>query len=186
MFVSPGTLLLSMPQLRDPNFMHTVVLICEHGQKGAYGLVVNKQTELTLDQLVPEHPLLGEAELTVYEGGPVGQDTLQILHRAPEHVTSGVEIASGLFLGGDLDSLAKFVDQEPEARDHVRLFLGYSGWGAGQLDGELAIGSWVPAPLELGLLFDCQDQQATWREAMRGSGRDGEGLSHQPPDPTWN
>ncbi len=184
LFVSSGTLLLSVPQMLDPNFMHTVVLLCDHSRKGAYGLVVNKGTGLTVDQLLPDHPVLGNVELPVFEGGPVGRDTLQILQRAQIGMPKSVEIASGLFLGGDLDALGKHT--ETESRSDLRLFRGYSGWGAGQLEGEIALGSWVPAPLDLDLLFVPRDQEATWRAALRGLGREGEGLSRQPPDPSWN
>ncbi|MCP3920176.1 MAG: YqgE/AlgH family protein [bacterium] len=184
--LSPGTLLLSVPQMLDPNFMHTVVLICDHTPEGAFGLVVNKEFGVTLDQLIPDHPVLCELELPVFEGGPVGRDTLQFLHRVPAEISGGVELADGLYMGGELGDLARYGADGIETGGNLRLYLGYSGWGAGQLEEELATGSWVPAPLRTEILFAGADQQATWRRAMRGLGGDWEGLAHQPPDPSWN
>ena len=74
-------MLLSAPALLDPNFMHTVVLMCQHDEEGAFGLVVNRTTQARVGDLFPDHPDLGSLELKVREGGPVARDTLQLIHR---------------------------------------------------------------------------------------------------------
>lgn len=182
--LGPGTLLLSVPQMLDPNFMHTVVLLIEHTPEGAYGLVVNRAADIAVDTLLPEHPLLSACDFPVHYGGPVGRDTLQFVHRLPDRIPGGLEFCPGLFLGGEVESMAQ-VAVEGERSD-LRLFVGYSGWGGGQLDGELALGSWVPAESEPQLVFEDQPPEALWRKAMRGQGSAGEGLSHLPPDVSWN
>lgn len=182
----PGTLLLSVPQMLDPNFMHSVVLLCEHSEDGAYGLVVNRATDVTIDQLVPDHPVLSTATFPVFSGGPVGRDRLQFVHRVPDRIPGGVELATGLHVGGELDSLAELIAVDPRAADKVRVFLGYSGWGEGQLEAELATGAWLPAPLNLELVFRGSEPEAVWRHALRSLGGEGERLASLPPDVTWN
>lgn len=184
--IAPGTFLLSVPQLQDPNFMHTVVLVVEHSPEGAYGLVVNRTLDMRVDSLFPDHPVLAESSFPVYSGGPVGRDTLQFVHGLPQDIPGGVEITEGLFLGGEVDAMAAVVGSARATSADLRLFVGYSGWGSRQLEGELAIGSWVLAPPEPALVFDEQVQDAAWRRAMRSLGSEGEGLSHLPPDVSWN
>jgi putative transcriptional regulator len=182
----PGTLLAASPDMLDPHFMHTVVLIAQHTEEGAYGLVLNRFTGITVDQVFPEHPLLADLTFPVFWGGPVSLDTLQFLHRAPEAVPGGLDLGGGLYLGGDFDALASLLASETDgAAKRVRLLLGYSGWGRKQLEDELALGSWMPAPLVADLAFE-EDQEATWRKALGLLGAVGQELADQPPDVSWN
>jgi putative transcriptional regulator len=182
----PGSFLAASPDLLDPNFMHAVVLMCQHADDGAYGLVVNRASSVTVDLLLPDHPVLGGLAFPVHTGGPVGLDTLQFLHRAEDEIPGGLPLSGGLWLGGDLDALAQVLAADPErAAERVRLVVGYSGWGAGQLDGELASGSWLPASLATELVF-ATDQQAVWRRAVRSIGGEATGLADLPPDVSWN
>jgi len=184
--VEGGTLLAAWPDMLDPNFMHSVVLVCQHSDEGAYGLVTNRSTELTMGELVPEHELLKDSDFPVHLGGPVDHSTLQFLHTVPDLVPGGLEIEGALRLGGDLDSLARFLAAEPaRARGSVRVFLGYSGWGAGQLESELDQGSWLWAPPSLDAVFG-PDGEPTWRSVVRASGKVGRDLENQPPDVSWN
>lgn len=183
---APGTLLLSVPQMLDPNFMHTVVLICQHTSAGAYGIVVNRPEIASVDLLFPEHALLSLVPFPVHPGGPVGQDSFQFLHCVPDAISGGLELSDGLFLGGDMDSFAEYIATEESARREVRTFVGYSGWGEGQLEGELQIGSWLPLPLDRELVFRDSPAEVVWREAVRSIGGEGEGLASLPPDVSWN
>ena len=184
--VPQGSFLAAWPDLLDPNFMHSVVLMCRHDEHGAFGLVTNQKTEFRVGQLFPEHPLLGELEHPVHLGGPVDHQSLQVVHCMPDELSGGEAISAELWFGAELDSLARFLSEEPErARACVRLFLGYSGWGAGQLDEELTSGSWVPAPLDPDVVFAGESFEA-WRQVVRSAGKDVEGLDQLPPDPSWN
>ncbi len=181
-----GNMLLAVPQMLDPNFMHTVVLMCGHSVEGAFGFVVNQRSSFVLGKLVPDHPLLGGIEFPVFTGGPVGQEAMQFVHRVPDSIPGGHAIAEGLLLGGEIGALAEVLRSDSRARQQVRLFVGHSGWSAGQLDGELSIGSWVRAPLDGEIVFSEEPAEVVWRRAMRNLGRDGEGLSRLPPDVSWN
>jgi putative transcriptional regulator len=184
--VEAGTLLAAFPDMLDPNFMHTVVLICQHSEQGAYGVVTNKSTQFTVKDLLPDHPRLGRLRFPVFLGGPVDHTTLQFVHVVPEAIPGGVSIDGKLWLGGELDALGEYLAKHARtAARKVRLFLGYSGWGAGQLDGELGTGSWLPAPPSLKAIFGAPGE-ATWRAVVRSLGRESGGLEQQPPDVSWN
>lgn len=184
--VEPGTLLAAWPDLRDPNFMHTVLLMCQHSPEGAYGLVVNRPTEILVKHLLPEHPELGRSEFPVFLGGPVDHQTLQFVHRVPDRISGGLPLTEDLYLGGELDGLGEVLLDDPEAAfGAVRVLLGYSGWAAGQLDAELAVGSWIPAPITADVVFG-DDHAATWRKVVRSIGPGGAALESLPPDVEWN
>ncbi len=181
-----GSLLAAAPSLRDENFIHTVVLMCEHGDEGARGLVINRPSPVTLDKLMPPHPLLAMQRNVVHAGGPVGLDTLQFLHRVPERIAGGDELSAGIYLGGDVDDLARFLAERGEtAATDVRLVLGYAGWSPGQLEVELASGSWLPVTLQPEWVF-APDSQSIWRRVVRSLGPDAAGLEDFPPDVSWN
>ena len=181
-----GTLLVSVPQMMDPNFMHSVVLICEHGEAGALGLMVNRPSPSGLSELLPKHPVFSKLDFEVFAGGPVGLDTLQFVHRVPDQIEGGVELSNELVFGGNMEQLAEFLREAPEPESSVRLFLGYAGWGEGQLDAELGTGSWVPVPPDADLVFSRETSGAVWRSALRSIGAAGDDLSQLPPDVSWN
>lgn len=184
--VEAGTLLAAYPDMLDPNFMHSVVLICQHDGQGAHGVVVNRRTDLTAAELFPDHHTLGGSEFPVHLGGPVEQTSLQFVHVVPERIPGGVSIDGRLWLGGELDALGEhLVGQPAQALREVRLFLGYSGWGRGQLEGELGTGSWLPAPPSLEAVFG-EGGETVWRRVVRSIGKGGAGLQAQPPDVSWN
>jgi putative transcriptional regulator len=184
--VIPGTLLAAWPNLEDPNFRRAVVLMCHHNQEGAYGLVVNRAAPLTVSDLLPEHPTLSAARFPVHVGGPVEPRALQFVHTEPDAIPGGISLDGRLWLGGDLDALGDLIATQPErAGGGVRLFLGYAGWAAHQLEGELDGRSWLPAPLALDAVFGRPDED-TWRRVVRSVGDVGEGLLNEPPDPSWN
>ena len=162
-----GSLLAAWPGLPDPNFAESVLLVCEHGEAGAYGLVLNRPLELAVSDLLPDHPVLGGLSATVRLGGPVEQQRLQFVHMLPGRIRGGAEICTGLWMGGELDDLAAVlaeVERGELSRPPLRLFLGYAGWSGGQLEAELAGRSWMPAPFDASIVFDEQDDP--WRRLV--------------------
>jgi putative transcriptional regulator len=184
--ISQGSFLAAGPELLDPNFMHTVVLMCQHSEQGAYGLVINRPSEFAARDVLASHELLKKSALRMYIGGPVSLETLQVLHRLPEKIQGGLQIAEDLWIGGELDDVGRLALDEPgEAEAGVRLLLGYSGWGAGQLEFELATGSWLPAPGASKHIFQL-DPKTIWRDVVRGLGPQYKALADEPPEPEWN
>jgi len=184
--IPAGGLLCAWPDLVDPNFFRRVLVVCQHSDEGAYGLVLNDPLEATTKDLMPSHPILGSLEFPVFRGGPVDPGTLQYLHRIPRELPGAVSITDEVWMGGDFDALTRFIEKAPErALGEVRLFLGYSGWGEGQLEEELRGGSWVPATCGPEEVFS-DDPEGAWQRVLRGLGEVGEGLADLPPDPEWN
>ena len=184
--VAQGTFLAAGPDLLDPNFMHAVVLIGEHSEQGAYGLIVNRRSQHVTSDVLSDELELGRLSIPIWIGGPVSLDTMQILHRAPDRLPGGVEVADGVWIGADFESLGAYAGAEPdEFARNVRLYLGYSGWTAGQLESELVVGTWLPAPGNADSVFSA-NPESSWRSVLRSLGKAAEGLDEQPPDPSWN
>lgn len=206
-----GQLLLSAPHMQDPHFMHTVVLICQHDENGAFGMTVNRTSDALVRDIFPEADLLKDLNLAVRSGGPVSPNALQILHRLPPGIAlgeldegdvgeeplgaqspidpasiAGVEVAPGIRLGADLDGLAAFLASTPAGDDYARFVVGYSGWGEGQLDAEMATGAWLSVPASPELVFSQESGEAVWRSALGRIPDGGSSLAHLPPDPSWN
>lgn len=185
-YMPRGSLLFAMPQLMDPNFMHGIVLMIEHNESGAYGLLLNRPFGLDLDALLPDAAGLTGKGFPVHDGGPVNEDQLQFVHRIPEVIPGGVQLADDLYFGGEATAMIEAVGQGRATTDDLRLFVGNSGWSGGQLDEELKESTWMPSPPNTSVVFDPNLEEASWRRAFRSLGPDGEGLSRMPPDPSWN
>lgn len=137
---SESIFLIAIPQLGDPNFLRSVVLLLHHGADGALGLVVNHPLELTLGEFAREHDMACHSrakDLPLLRGGPVEPTRGWILH--DDDLGERQEVIPGLSVSGSLESLkALLAGGRP-----MRLLLGYAGWGAGQLEREMAQGSWL-------------------------------------------
>lgn len=184
--VAPGSFLAAGPDLADPNFVHAVVLMCRHTDEGAYGLVINRPSELKASDVLSGHDGLAKASARMYVGGPVSLESLQVIHRVPDRIQGGLEISDELWIGGDLDDLARYLHDAPEEADaNVRMFMGYSGWGPGQLELELAALSWLPAPGKARSVFS-REPKGVWRDVVRGLGPRYRPIADEPPDPNLN
>ncbi|HPF15311.1 MAG: YqgE/AlgH family protein [Planctomycetes bacterium] len=183
-----GALLVASPQLQDPNFMHSVVLLCSYGAEGAMGFALNEASGFEAGDLLSGHEELEACRQPVFLGGPVGRDQLHFLHRLPGRIGGGLEVFPGLWLGGAYGDLTEAL-QDPHGEDEpLRLYVGYSGWGRDQLDREIAEGSWLVLGGSKELPFEChgQSREEVWRRVLRAQGPGGRYLAQQPPDPTWN
>lgn len=167
-------LLLSMPQLADPNFRQTVVLLCRHGEEGAFGLVVNRPV-VTSGRVVVnlEPPIATERELEVWIGGPVEPQRSWMLvgesSGLSEAPPDGIVIGEGLSLSTSPDLLRRLIEPNPPPR--ARLIVGYSGWGPGQLEAELAESAWLMSDVDGSLIFDTPADEM-WEAAIRRLGAD--------------
>jgi putative transcriptional regulator len=164
------SLLLSMPQLVDPNFARTVVLLCEYAPDGAFGLVVNRPAEVAAAEAVNLDPPLESAnDLPLLVGGPVDPQRGWILTSQPPDVEHKA-IGAGLYLSASPALLRRVLEARTcPRRTHV--LAGYAGWGPGQLDVELAESAWLVAPADLDLIFEIPSA-ASWEMAIRRLGAD--------------
>ena len=163
-------LLLSMPQLNDPNFGRTVVLLCDFAEEGAFGLVINRPTEFPaadVVQLVP--PVVSANSLPLWIGGPVEPERGWILLTEKREREDAREIAPGLFLSASPDVLRRVL--ESSMPPVARVIAGYAGWGPGQLDQELSESSWLLADVDAEFLFNTPPAEL-WEAAIRRLGAD--------------
>jgi putative transcriptional regulator len=162
-------LLLSMPQMRDPNFTRAVILLCKHNGEGAFGLVVNRPL-ITSGRVVVnlDPPVSTERELEVWIGGPVEPGSSWILVGGQEKAT-GMSIVEGLSLSTSPDLLRRLL--EPNPPPTTKLIVGYSGWGPGQLEIELEQSAWLLSDVDPALLFSMPAEQM-WEKAIRRLGAD--------------
>ena len=177
-----GRLLISEPFLPDPNFERTVVLLCEHNDEGSFGFVLNKPSILKVSEVMEE---LTEMENLVYVGGPVQQDTLHFIHRNAS-LENAVEIVEKIYWGGAFENLLILLESKQISSTDIRFFLGYSGWGPGQLDAELDQDSWIVCDYVTDqLLFDT-GPDVMWRKALENMGGRFSMYSNYPVDPRLN
>lgn len=164
-------LLLSMPQLIDPNFHKSVILLCEHAEEGAFGLIVNRPSEVTAAEAVHLEPELKDAnDLPLLIGGPVEPQRGWILTSQQPGDVEHKGVGAGLYLSASPLLLRRALTSRPlPKRTHV--LAGYAGWGPGQLDEELHDSSWLIIPVELDLIFEIPSA-AVWEMAIRRLGAD--------------
>jgi putative transcriptional regulator len=177
-----GSLLIADPFLKDPHFMRSVVFLCESRTEGAFGFVLNRQLDITLGQIVPE---LSAFNLPVFYGGPVQNDTLHFLHGFPELVTGSVEVVDNVYWGGDFAELTSQLKNGNIDITQLRFYLGYSGWGEGQLQTEMDTHSWLTVKARRKLVFHTHHEKV-WKEALRELGGEYEQLINYPIDPQLN
>jgi len=172
-----GYFLISDFDLADPNFQRSVVLMIAHDEDGAFGLVVNRPSRFTLGELIEGVEDSPAASIPVYVGGPVQQNALFAMHESPGGLgaTVGVkEPLEGVAFEPATTTLVEYLKGEwgqlPEAqRPNVRFYAGYSGWGPGQLEGELKMDTWVLLKASKQVVF-APDPQAVWAQAFAKKG----------------
>jgi putative transcriptional regulator len=176
-----GRLLVATPALFDPNFRRTVVLVGEHGEEGAMGLVLNRPSEVTVGEAVPPLATMAGSDARVYVGGPVQPEAVLVLAEfvdpsaAATMVVGEVGFASS---EGDLEEVAGVVRR-------ARVFAGYSGWGPGQLEAELEEESWLVEPADGVDLFPEPDEDL-FGSVLRRKGGTYRVLALMPEDPSSN
>ena len=163
-------LLLSMPQLQDPNFARTVVLLCDFVPDGAFGLVLNRPTAMPASTMVKlDPPVVGGNDLPLCIGGPVEPERGWILLGDVPEDAEYRTIRDGLYLSTSPTLLRRILQEQNPAR--ARVLAGYAGWGPGQLDQELAQSAWLMSDVELDLVFDIPPA-TMWETAIRRLGAD--------------
>lgn len=159
------------------------MLLCESNDDGAFGFVINKPSVIKLKDVLED---LKKLDKTVYVGGPVQQDTLHFIHCAGDILEGGTEIGKGLFWGGNFEQLKILADNNQINPNKFRFFVGYSGWGEGQLLDEIREKSWIVSknatPLQV---FNTKSNQL-WKEILKDMGGRYKMFSNYPIDPRLN
>lgn len=180
--IAAGKLLIADPFLRDPNFMRSVVFMCEHKEEGSFGFVLNKKYEHILGELITG---LEASDFPVYYGGPVQVDTIHFLHQCPNLIPGGVSVTDEICWGGDFETVVDLIKNNRLTKRDIRFFIGYSGWGEGQLAEEMKLKSWITAQATRKIIFPANIDN-TWKEALKQLGGEYLQLINYPIDPQLN
>ncbi len=171
--LDPPFLLVAMPQVVDPFFHRSVVLMLEHEAEGSFGMIVNRPTELAVGELLEglEIPWSGEREDLTWFGGPVQPNLGSVLFletdlSIPMPSEGVLEIGDGVRLSQDIGVLRDLAAEPPPK---LRVLLGYAGWAAGQLEQEMDRNDWLVVPFDAGILFDLDPTRA-WTRALESIG----------------
>jgi putative transcriptional regulator len=183
--------LVAKPELKDPNFRETVVLVTHPRGGNPWGVIVNRPLETRLTEVFPDQPALQGRNDVLFSGGPVRREGLVFLVRGSEAPEGALPVLRDVFFTGDvelIDSLLK----RPEPLRGLRVYSGYAAWGRGQLQNEITRGSWHIVPAEVDAVFE-KDPAGLWPELIqrattrmtrkpqeREDGRMEEGLAHLP------
>ncbi|HZU24693.1 MAG TPA: YqgE/AlgH family protein [Bryobacteraceae bacterium] len=154
-----GKLLIAKPELGDPNFAHTVILIVDYDRdKGTSGLILNRRTDVALSKLFPDTKTASSDP--VFQGGPVEETAAQALLRSATKLDNATRLFGSVYVSGSKELIEKTVAAAPPASE-FRLYVGYGGWGPGQLEHEIALGAWDVLNGRSNIVFD-DDPDSLW------------------------
>lgn len=177
-----GRILISEPFLGDFYFKRSVVLLAEHGDEGSFGLIMNKPLSAQFNEVVKEFP---EFESPVFLGGPVQNNNLFFIHTLGDKIAASQEILPGIYWGGDLDQIKELINLKKLRADDIRFFIGYSGWGSKQLDGELKRNAWVVSNTSADMLLNTLPRNL-WEKSLKKLGGKYFIWTNFPSDPVMN
>lgn len=177
-----GRVLISEPFLMDSYFKRTVILLGEHGEDGTVGFILNKPTDLTLNDALEDFPPF---DAPLYFGGPVQTDTIHFLHTLGKKLEGSKEIMPGIYWGGSLETLKLLIETRQVSKDEIRFFAGYSGWEPQQLDDEMKGRTWLVFNGKKDFAFS-QNPDELWGEVLRSMGSQYAILANFPENPSLN
>lgn len=163
-------MLVAKPTVEDFCFKRSVTILVDHDAEGSMGVIINKPTHITLNELLPDVEF--KEDVPLFLGGPVGTNMLFFVHSlGADVIPESVQLAPGVFFGGNFDVLKMFIESGEKLDGRVRFMVGYSGWAAGQLDGEVQRHDWAVLKENASqLIFNTQADDA-WAKAVENFGK---------------
>ena len=146
-------LIAARAELPDANFKDSVVLVMNNIAPAPAGLIINRPTRIPVSKLFPDVERLAQLDDKVYFGGPVQIENVSFLFRADTPPEDAIQVLDGVYLSTDGELLRTLLSRE-KPMEGLRIFIGYSGWGPGQLQAEIARGDWTPAPADAHAIFE--------------------------------
>ena len=178
-----GHLLVAEPSIiGDVSFNRSVVLLADHSDSGSVGFILNKILDFTLNDPIPGI----KGNFKVYNGGPVEQDNLYFIHKIPDLIPDSIEIANGIYWGGNFEAVMDLIAEEKIDETQIKFFLGYSGWDAQQLDEELNSHSWVVTTNDDHTALLEKPYTSFWKDKMMELGGEYVLWSNSPENPSYN
>lgn len=178
---SKGRILISEPLLNDKFFHRSVVLLVEHNNEGTFGFIINKPARVTVDYFLPELP----ADAPVYLGGPVSTENLYYIHTSGDLVEESIEVMDGLYWGGNMEQIQELLLIGKMTPADIKFFIGYSGWMARQLDGEIEKNSWLVSTIKASQVMKTAPQ-SLWESSLKRVGKEYAYWTKFPEDPQLN
>lgn len=180
-----GSLLIADPMMEELYFRRSVVMVLDvDTNKGFLGLTLNKETRITLHDLMPWWAK--GMNIPVYCGGPVDLERLFLLHSLGERIKGATEIIPGIYVGGDVEEILNYIEEGGEIEGKLRFFLGYSGWSEGQLEREIERHSWAVRTPENGSGLLTGSENEYWRREVEKLGESYRSWLLMPLDPSSN
>lgn len=189
--LSAGLVLTAAHNLLDTHFKRAVVFLAQHEHKGTLGYILNRPLEQTLQDILPD---VQSFNAPLYWGGPCQNDTLHCVHRLGSHIPGALEIAEGVYWGGQFDFIADLLVSGGAEIHDIRFFVGYAGWSDGQLADEMKEKSWMPissvqihhTPLSLQTLIFEEPHKNLWMRLVAGMGGNYRMIASTPEHPSLN
>lgn len=160
-----GIFLIAAPELPDPHFRHTVVLLVTYEKQGAVGLIINRPTDIPLGQALPNLKGIESLPSALFLGGPVGQDQIMALLRSRKPLDETQNVFDDVYVAGSLKPLAETL-KNPNPEKNLRIYSGYAGWGPGQLDREVTHGDWIITTADSVTIFS-ENPTEMWLELFK-------------------
>jgi putative transcriptional regulator len=159
-----GKLLVAGRGLQDPNFSQTVVLIIDHSPDGAIGVIINRQSGLKLFSLFPDIESMQDRSENLHIGGPVDVDHMMLLVKTPKKPEDAFQIFEDVYAGGKPELIVRMLSRA-DPTERFRAYVGYSGWGPGQLEAEVSRGDWHILQADAATVFD-KEPSKIWPELI--------------------
>ena len=180
-----GYFLIANPVLPDPNFSRTVVLLCNHDEQGSFGLVINRLAPISAKEVFEEVGVSGSHSGKIFIGGPVSPSQVFYLCQSKTPLPELDAICDGVYMGMSWELLDNLMTRIEDPEKNIRFYMGYSGWGAGQLEGEMTRLSWLTCEAQSDFIFQ-ENEEGIWANAVKSMGKDYEYLIKAPVNPQWN
>jgi putative transcriptional regulator len=157
-------LLVAARKMGDPRFRNTVVLLVQHGEGGSLGLIINRPTSILLSEALPDLKGASAAKHKVFFGGPVAINAMLFLVRGHTAPDNAEQVRTDIYVSGSRATLERMLGQG-RSKNELRIYAGYAGWAAGQLDMEVLRGDWYLYPADARTIFD-KDAEKLWNELI--------------------
>lgn len=181
--IEKGFLLVATPNMTDPLYKQSVVLICEYTSYGSFGLILNKPYELSSQESPSEINEITLMKDSLRIGGAMQQNQLMLLHASTKHRDQTLRVTEGVYLGGDFPFLQELIKDEPDSG--LLICFGYTGWTAGELENQFKEGLWYLYPATKNLIFDVPPEKL-WKETLSTMGGKYKNISLIPSDLNLN
>ena len=166
--VANGIFLVAREGMRDPNFRESVVLVTKPQGGGPFGVIINRPLELRLSDVFLEFESLKNRKDVLYFGGPVKPEGFVFLVRSANRPPRGMSVLKDVYFTGDTDVIEKLLHR-PNPTEGLRIYVGYAGWGPGQLQREISRGDWLMVPATSETVFD-DDPEKIWPKLIKRAG----------------